>query len=145
MNTRYGGAPGEVVNDAETFGLWNLQSAIIVGWCIAPNVKPYFTDRNIHFLIKSWPLALLFIRTCNLEVNRKGLVLNFIPGDSLCWFKFSWLCQVFPDTYCNTVIVLWLTAGQWRFLPHPLHFFSDRTFYVPKARNTRKTTWLLIQ
>jgi len=37
MKTRYGGAPGEVASDAETFGLWNLQSAIIVGWCIAPN------------------------------------------------------------------------------------------------------------
>ena len=31
MKTWYGGAPGEIANGAETFGLWNLQSAIIVG------------------------------------------------------------------------------------------------------------------
>jgi hypothetical protein len=41
------------------------------------SVKCYFADRTRHFHIKSRPLALLFIRTCTLGVNRKGLRFEF--------------------------------------------------------------------
>jgi hypothetical protein len=82
---------------------------------IFASVKCYFTERSRHFHIKSWPLAVLLIRTCTLAVKHNGLGLNFIPGNRLCWFKVSWLCRVFPDIYCNSIIFLWLTTGHWRF------------------------------
>jgi hypothetical protein len=45
MKTWDGGVPGLVANDAETFGLQNLQTEVVGGCCVAPNRGSICEDR----------------------------------------------------------------------------------------------------